>query len=49
MLYGQLQRLIFSQESISNVLRDVKKLLLQLSLSSFSPKLTKLPQLCTVN
>ncbi|KAJ0860339.1 hypothetical protein HanRHA438_Chr13g0622561 [Helianthus annuus] len=46
---GQLQRSIFLQLYTSNILRDVRRLLLQLSSSSFSPKLTKLPQPYTPN
>ncbi|KAJ0717087.1 hypothetical protein HanPI659440_Chr13g0519681 [Helianthus annuus] len=41
---GQLQRSIFLQLYTSNFLRDVRRLLLQLSSSSFSPILTKFSQ-----
>ncbi|MFS7926704.1 hypothetical protein Hanom_Chr04g00300241 [Helianthus anomalus] len=47
MLVGQLQRSIFLQHNTLNLLRDVKRLLLQLSPSSFSPKLTKLSHMDT--
>ncbi|KAJ0860301.1 hypothetical protein HanRHA438_Chr13g0622181 [Helianthus annuus] len=46
---GQLQRSIFLHSFTSNILRDVRRLLLQLSSSSFSPILTKLSQLITTN
>ncbi|KAJ0717047.1 hypothetical protein HanPI659440_Chr13g0519261 [Helianthus annuus] len=46
---GQLQRSIFLQRDTSNILRDVRRLLLQLSSSSFSPILTKLSHSDTTN
>ncbi|KAJ0860250.1 hypothetical protein HanRHA438_Chr13g0621631 [Helianthus annuus] len=47
---GQLQRSIFLHSFTSNIVRDVRRLLLQLSSSSsFSPILTKLSQPYTPN